>query len=55
MSSNPMVQVSIGGRDYDGDLDVSMSFPIQESNVPAFEKKLGEWSKKMGPGGSLDE
>lgn len=49
MVSDPLVNVDIGGRDYEGDVNISMSFRIQENNVPAFEKKLAEWSEELGP------
>jgi hypothetical protein len=49
MTSAPLVNVEIGGREYDGDVNISRSFRIQENNVPALEKKLTEWSEELGP------
>jgi len=51
----PLVQVEIGGRNYAGSLNTSMSFRIREENVPALEKKLEEWAEELGPGSDTDE
>lgn len=49
MGSSVLVNVEVGGREYDGDHDFSRSFPVAERNIPALEKKLTEWSEKLAP------